>query len=286
MTKQLSPSAQKIIRGYLGLPFANVTGVCCPYFNNAKLGQRGQLKVLIGKGSPEEIVEEAKIISIQYCKGLFDKNGLCDIHSDHPAPHEQAECVRQFLVDSNLGVDCSGFVTNVLRAHFIETKKVDLAKKLFIAPTKNLLRRIIARLRPVEQINVDVLANDKNAMIINDLRMIQPADLIIMLKTGPNKNHNHVLLITETDGEIIKYAHARAWSSEGKYGHGVSEGVITITNQNQGLLAQTWEEKNNVNENNETYLEAKQAETLEIRRLNLSSSPQRGSRQPDTGFPL
>jgi len=271
MPETLSPAAQKIIQGYLSLPFANVFGVRCPYFNNTKLGQRGQLKVLIGKGAPKEIVEEAKIISIQYCKGIFNKDGLCDVHLDHPAPHEQAECVRQFLVDNNLGVDCSGFVANILRAHFWETKKIDFARKLFIGNKINLWRRFIARLRPVEQISVAVLANDKNSQTINNLAEVKPGDLIIMLKTGPNKNHNHALLITETDGRKVKYAHARAWSGEGKYGHGAAEGIITVNDLNQGLLAQTWEEKGSVNQDNETYVEAKQAEILTIKRLWISN---------------
>lgn len=271
MNEQLSSAAQKMIQEYISLPFANVAGVRCPYFNNARMGQRGQLKVLIGKGTPAEIVEEAKIISLQYCRGVFDKKGLCDVHADHPASHAQAECVRQFLVDSNLGVDCSGFVVNVLRAHFAETKKTDFTKKLFIYPKTNLWRHFIARFRPVEQISVAVLASDKNSDIVTDLAKIKPADLIIMLKTGPNKNHNHILLVTGIEVNKIHYAHARAWSEEGKYGHGVSEGVITLVNPNQGLLEQTWEEKGKVNQNNETYLEAKQDSVLQVRRINLSS---------------
>ncbi len=268
MTK-LSPSAEKTIHDYLNLPFVGVAGVRCPYFNNARLGQRGQLKVLIGKGTPEEIVEEAKIISIQYSKDVFDKNGVFNAHVDHPAEHEQAECIRQFLVDNNLGVDCSGFVTNVLQKHFLETRKIDLARKLFVTPKKNILRWIISRLRPIEQISVGVYANDVNTSVVRDLQTIQPADLIIMLKTGPNKNHNHILLVTETDGDKIKYAHARAWSGEGKYGHGVSEGTISLADPNKGLLERVWEEKEKIGENNETYLEAKQASVLEIRRINF-----------------
>lgn len=97
--------------------------------------------------------------------------------------------------------------------------------------------------------------------------MIQPADLIIILKTGPNKNHNHILLVTEAGGNQIKYAHARAWSGEGKYGHGVAQGTITIINPEKGLMAQVWEEKNKTGKDNETYLEANVAETLEIRRI-------------------
>ncbi|TSC84886.1 MAG: Uncharacterized protein G01um101413_270 [Parcubacteria group bacterium Gr01-1014_13] len=266
---KLSPSALKTIHDYFNLPFIGVSGVRCPYFNNARLGQRGQLKVLIGKGTPEEIVEEAKIVSIQYRANVFDKNGVFNAHVDHPAQHEQAECIRQFLVDNNLGVDCSGFVTNVLQKHFQETKGIDFVKKLFVTSKKNFLRWIISRLRPVEQISVAVYANNKNTSVINDLKTVQPGDLVVALKTGPNKNYNHILLVEEIDGNKIKYAHARTWSSEGKYGHGVSQGTITITNPKKGLLEQVWEEKNKTGEDNETYLEAKQAEVLEIRRIKL-----------------
>ena len=265
----LSPSALKTIHDYLNLPFVGIAGVRCPYFNNARLRQRGQLKALVGKGSPQEIVEEAKIISVQYHKDIFDKNGVFNGHTDHPAEHEQVECIRQFLVDNNLGVDCSGFVTNVLQKHFWETNKINLAKKLFITPKKNFLRWLISRLRPVEQIGVSVYANDKNTVIIDKLSEIQPADLIVILKTGPNKTRDHILLITEVNGNKIKYVGARAWSSEGKYGHGVSEGAIAITHPDKGLLEQTWEEKNKINEDNESYLEAKQASVLQIRRINL-----------------
>lgn len=267
--EKLSPSAIQTIHDYLNLPFTGISGVRCPYFNNAKLGQRGQLKVLIGKGTPEEIVEEAKIVAIQYRSNVFDKNGIFSAHVVHPAEHEKVECIRQFLVDNNLGVDCSGFVTNVLRKYFQETKEVDLAKTLFVTPKKSFLRWIISRLRPVEQISVNVYADDKNTAVITDLKTIQPGDLVVILKTGPNKNHNHILLVEEVDYNKIKYAHARAWSSEGKYGHGVSRGTITIANPEKGLLEQIWEEKEKTNENNETYLEAKQASVLEIRRIKL-----------------
>lgn len=269
MPEQLSPQAQKTIQEYFNLPFANVPGVRCPYFNNAKLGQRGQLRVLIGKGAPAEIAEEAVIISHQYSRGVFHKNGLGDVHGDHPAEHEQTECVRQFLTDNNLGVDCSGFVANVLRTHFKETKKIDLAKKIFIAPKIKFWRWLISRLRPLEQISVAVLADEKNSTVVADLATVRAADLIIMLKTGPSKNHNHVLLVTANDGQKITYVHARAWSSEGKYGHGVSEGFIAITNPNQGLLEQAWEEKGKTNQDNETYLQAKQTSVLQVRRIDL-----------------
>lgn len=269
MPSVLSLSAQNIINDYFNLPFPDVSEARCPYFNNAKLGQRGQLKVLIGKGAPAEIVEEAKIISIQYRQNVFDKKDLSGIHFDHPASHEQTECVRQFLIDNNLGVDCSGFVTNVLRAHYKDVAGFDLAKKFFITPKKNFLRWLIARLRPVEQMSVAVYANNKNTEIVKEIGKIQPGDVVIMLKTGPNKNHNHILLITETDQNKLGYVHARAWSVEGKYGHGVSRGTISIINPEKWLVEQKWEENGKINDNNETFLEAAQAEVFEVRRVKI-----------------
>ncbi|OGH91519.1 MAG: hypothetical protein A2534_02340 [Candidatus Magasanikbacteria bacterium RIFOXYD2_FULL_39_9] len=249
---RLSTQAEKVIEGYLNLPFSQITGVRCPYFNNARLGQRGQLKVLIGKGTPQEILEEAKIIAIQYKQDIFSVN--------------DPEQIRKFLIEHNLGIDCSGFITNVLKAQFAAKGK-NLTKQIFITPKRNILRWMISQLRPVEQMNVKVFANDKNTKTITDLKEVEAGDLIAMIDTGPNKNHDHILLVTETDGNVIKYAHARAWSSEGRYKHGVSTGTITINNPDKGLLDQTWEEKDMFNHDNETFWEAKDATILQIRRL-------------------
>ncbi len=249
---KLSREAEKVIEDYLNLPFPQTSGVRCPYFNNARLGQRGQLKVLIGKGTPKEILEEAKIIAIQYKQNIFSIN--------------DPELIRKFLIEHNLGVDCSGFITNVLKAQF-SAKGKNLTKQIFITPKRNIFRWLISRLRPVEQMNVKVYANDKNTKIISDLKEIDAGDLVVMISTGPNKNHDHILLITETDGNIVKYAHARAWSSEGRYKHGVSTGTITINNPDKGLLDQTWEEKGTLNHANETFWEVKDATVLQIRRL-------------------
>lgn len=265
MPETLSDSALKLINDYFNLPFAGVSGVRCPYFNNAKNRQRGQIRALIGKGLPPEIVDEAKIISIQYKKGIFDKDGHCCLHAQHQEAHK--ECIQKFLADNNLGIDCSGFISHILIKHFAETKKIHLAKKMFTVPRRNFLRWAVSKLRPVEQMGVRVYADDRNTTTINNISVIKPADLIVMLKTGPKNNRNHMLLITENADDVIKYAHSRAWSSEGQYGHGVAKGQIKIINPNGGLLEQEWEEKNVTGETNETLTEAKQAQILQIRRL-------------------
>src|SRR3989339_1439893 len=185
----LSPSAQKVIHDYFNLPFLKVDGVRCPYFNNARAGTRGQLRVLIGKGSPKEIVEEAKIISIQYCKGIFDVNGMCCIHPDQNE-HPEASCLYRFLIDNNLGVDCSGFITHVLTAHYKEAKGINLPKKIIMTLKLNFFKKLIAKLRPIEHINVGAYAIDPISAIIK-LKDAQPGDLIIMLETGPKNERNH-----------------------------------------------------------------------------------------------
>ncbi len=248
---KLSPQAEKVITDYLNLPFPT-QGVRCPYFNNARVRQRGQLKVLIGKGTPQEILEEARIIATQYKQDIFT--------------FTDPEQIRKFLIEHRLGIDCSGFITGVLKEEYA-AKGADLTKRIFITPKTNVLRWLISRLRPVEQISVNVYANDKNTEIIYNLSEIKAGDLIVMLKTGPNKNHDHILLVTETNGNVIQYAHARAWSSEGRYGHGVAAGTITLTEPDKSILYQTWEEKNKTNEDSETFIEAKQATILQIKRL-------------------
>lgn len=258
----LSPTAEKIIDQYFNLPFPGISGVRCPYFNNTRLKQRGQLRVLVGKGSPEEIVEESKIISIQYKCGIFVQGGAAC------PPGITAEMIGKFLVDHNLGIECSGFVSQIIRADYWDKKKFDFTKKMFIASPRHLGRYLISKLRPIENIGVRIYGNDKNSHPVK-LCEIQSGDLILMFETGPLKKRNHVLLARDVSGNKIEYVHARAWSSEGHYGHGVSKGTITVVKSDGGLLDQEWVELGFTGDKNETFLEAKNANKLEIRRLNF-----------------
>ena len=259
-------SAQKILNEYFNLPFDGLLAVRCPYLNNARLKQRAQLRVLVGKGTPREIIEEAKIISIQYHAGLFDKSGHCCLHNEHTGEKISIDEIRKFLVDHNLGIECSGFVTQILRAHYKETAGVDIVRKFFITSPRHFTRWLVSLLRPVENISVRHYADDRNTQKIKWTEA-QVGDVVVMLETGPQNKRNHILLVTEKTTDTIKYAHAGAWSSEGKYGHGVAAGEIKITNKNGSLLDQQWLELEKTGEQNETYLEAKQAKVLELRRI-------------------
>ena len=169
---------------------------------------------------------------------------------------------QNFLIDNNLGIDCSGFITHVLQAHFQE---INFVKKLFIVKPKKIFRFIISKMRPIENISVKTYMNEKNTEVVDDLKKLKPADLIIMLKTGPQQKRNHILLVTEANERYIKYVHARAWSGEGQYGHGVCEGKIQITQPDGDILEQKWIELDKTE--NETFLQAKNAQTLSLRRI-------------------
>jgi hypothetical protein len=262
----LSQKATQCIKNYFNLPFKGLEGIRCPYFNNSKLRQRGQLRVLIGKGNPDEIVEEAQIISMQYHAGLFDKDGNCLVKND------KNKTVQNFLVDHRLGIECSGFVTHVLRTHFKETKKIDLLKKIHIVSKKRIFRWLISRLRPIENIDVKVYSNNINStVIVDDKKLnyndIQAGDFLILLETGPTKKRNHIILITDKKNNIVSYVHARAWESEGKYNHGVAEGFFKITTPTKKISEQDWHELGKIGQENETYLEVRDAQVAEIRRL-------------------
>lgn len=280
----LSPQAQTILNHYLSLPFKGIPNLRCPYYINARARKRGALRVLTGKGLPEEIVEEAQIISVQYHHGIFDHDGDCCIYHRDEEIDEQTKqtAITKFLIDHGLGIDCSGLATHILRAHFLETRNIDLTKKFIKNIPGSWLRKIIMRFRAVENIGVKSgYANDKNTEKLGDetsgydYKKIQTGDVIVMLETGPNNKRNHIIIITDCDGSTIHYAHSRAWSAEGQYGHGVNIGEIKITAPGQGLLKQEWAERSpalspdlfhQVN-TNETFLEAKNARVLEIRRI-------------------
>ncbi len=258
----LSSLAEELIDEYFNLPFPGVAGVRCPYFNNTRKRSRGQLRTLVGKGTPKEIVEESKIISTQYHLGIFEND--CSVCKQNLTPDD----IRKFMIDHDLGIECSGFVSQVLRVHYIESKGVDFARKIYIYPISKFLRYVISILRPIENINVQVLADDRNSTTVN-LGEAAAGDIITMLDTHPTKKINHVMLIRDVKDNKIQYVHARTWSSEGRYGHGIMNGTIEIIYPKDNLISQRWTEKNLSGEQNETFLEARRAKVLQIRRVKI-----------------
>lgn len=252
----LSQHAFRVMNDYVELPFPHKK-VNCPYFNNSRNKVRGGLRVNIGKGTPEEIIEES------YIEALKQKINLDDLDETQ---------TKKFLVDNNFGVDCSALVYHVLQEEVKNKRCRSIANCITFPEIKNPIRRIIARIRTVENASVNVLSHPKNSQKIC-LNKVKPGDIIIMSETGKDHKMNHILLIYKTDsldGQIKKiyYVHSFHWTTEGLYNHGVRKGTIEIINDDEDILKQRWIENEQENKNNETYQHAKMAKKLCLKRLN------------------
>jgi hypothetical protein len=252
----LSPAALKIITNYLALPFA-AGAVQCPYYNNDRLKVRGGLRALVGKGSPQDILDEAMIIS------LHDK---IDIKTLEP------DAIKKFLVDHRIGVDCSALVYYTLDAEFKARHKYELAHYLYFPQAKNFIRKILVKLRPAENTGVNVLADEHNSVVVA-LKDAQPGDYITMQNPSVTPDIAHVVLIHKIDYEngapkTLYYTHSIPWQSDGRYGHGVRQGSITIKALTGPLTTQEWVENGKTGADNETYTKRVcGASSLALRRL-------------------
>ena len=115
MEKQISlPNGTKeIIKSYFELPLGGKK-VKCPYFMNLK-GERAGLRVMIGKGTVEEIVHEVMVWA--QLKGV----GLNKMSTEE---------IRSFMIKKGIGIDCSGFAVYVLDAWFKEIYHAHLWESL------------------------------------------------------------------------------------------------------------------------------------------------------------
>lgn len=247
--KLLSEKATSVINHFKNF---NVGFAVCsiPYYNNRRIKARARLRAQIGKGSPKEILEEAESVAVSQKVNLKALDSIS---------------LKKFLVDNNLGIDCSGLAYYILNAE-MEAKGKGKLKLSY--PHSNILRALF---RPIENADVATLAHEKNSRPI-ELRYIQPGDMIIMQGGPDNKDRDHVLIVHEVDYKddvvvAIGYTHAVAWPTDGEYGHGLRQGRIKITNIERPITEQEWVEAEMTSDNNYTYTRALKSKT-ELRRLN------------------
>ncbi|MBU0975455.1 MAG: hypothetical protein ABIE03_02350 [Patescibacteria group bacterium] len=229
-TLQLPESVRYFVNQYFNL-LLNGKKVRCPYYINIKkYRQRMNLRVLIGKGSPEEIIQESLIF--EKLRGVdFANMTVGDI--------------REFLVKRRLGIDCSGFVVQILDYWLRSERKKHLWNYLEY-PKQSLYRKIARILRPVENIPANYLSGDLNSEKISDLNKILPGDIIrskIPKRAKGLLDQFHVLLISEVvkdDNDTVvsfKYVHStRFYRSE----HGVRVGEVRISDPSASLCSQEW----------------------------------------------
>jgi len=178
-TISLSTSAQETIDSYLKMKIGNKT-IACPYFINRLRAYAG-LRVFLGKGTANEIIEEAQLIAQQ-------KNINLETISEQE--------LYQFLAKHHLGIDCSALAIYILKSEYKEKNQINIIPRIHIVSFwKNPFRCLISLTRPIENISVRVLASNKNSEEIKNLNQILPGDMII------HQNLRHVLLIKKTEKE-------------------------------------------------------------------------------------
>jgi len=242
-TKLLSQRALSIIDGYRN--FAIGSTVCSiPYYNNKRLRARAKLRAQIGKGSPKDIFEEVENLAVKEKVNLQNIDSLS---------------LKKFLVDRNIGIDCSGLVYHVLEP-----------RHLSFPFATGFIGRLRAKIRPAENMGVASLAHEKNSKEI-PLTQAEPGDIITMVD---GTERDHILLIHQVDYEdlfpaVIHYTHSVAWPTDGEYGHGVRQGMIKITDMSKPITEQEWIENEKTGVENYTFMRATKSVTTLRRPLFL-----------------
>jgi hypothetical protein len=262
-TKTISQGALDVIDGYLN--FSNEAfSISIPYYNNRRSRVRFGLRSLIGKGSVEDIHDEVRLIALK------EKKSIEKMPSD---------AFKKFLVDHNVGIDCSGFCYHVLDAESVVRGKGSLKSRLSFPYAKKLFGKLFAKIRPAENAGVSTFAHNDNSTVV-ELADALPGDFITMLceekdaKTGVIKNYNHIVLIHKIDYSngmpaVLYYTHSMAWPSDGEYGHGVRQGMIGVTDIHAPITSQRWTENGKTGSDNFTHARALKSHSTEIRRLRL-----------------
>ena len=240
ITETIPEQIKQLAWKYSHLALGNKS-VTAPYYINDK--RRKDLRAMVGKGTPDEIIVEAKIW--EKLKG-----------ADFDQMSEQE--IKDFLTTKGIGIDCSGFVIHLMNEWYRNKTGKSIWNKL--TPLKQSpIWRIRYNLRPAENMGADIITDDDNSVPI-ELKDVRPGDLI-RSKAKKNNGH-HIMLISEVNRDdtqegnpiiSIKYIHSSPYFGKE---NGIREGEIKITDINKPLQDQEWleQDENGVKHTLEGYL--------------------------------
>ncbi len=204
-----------VIRGYEHLQVAPNVFVRCPYYRNPSSGvKKWGLSVFSGKGSPQDIEEELKIIE-----------KLEGVTFGVMSPEDVEFVMRKY----RLGVDCAGFIAHVMDAWMKESTGRPLVRHL--VPYGGFLQRIFWRFRPFTHMSVRALISEANSFP-STLSEVLPGDLMVFL--GEIDHAAIVVSVKREEGRPIEvsYAHSAYEKGDGK----IKTGVFTVENTSQGSV--------------------------------------------------
>lgn len=249
ISEKIPQEVRELIDHYFNLDIGGKK-VQTPYYRN-KNRVRGELRVLVGKGSPAEIEEEVRIYA--KLRGV-DLTSLSSLE------------IREFMRSEAIGVDCSGYVSHILST-WVKTRGHKSLHGLIKTPPLTLFKRFLFGLRTIENISSELLTSELNCTKV-DLCDVRIGDLIRL--KGVKQGHHIAIIIdvTKKDGKMIEITYTH--SSE-RYApeEGVRIAKIKVLNQSKSLEDQKWLEEDaaGVNWTYKGYLTQKEDNGL--RRLNF-----------------
>ncbi len=227
MVLEINNSVLNTINKYKNLSLGDKS-VQTPYFINSL--RKKDLRAMIGKGTPDEIITEARIW--EKLKGKnFNKMSV--------------EEIKLFLIERGLGVDCSGFIVHVLNDWYKSKHNRSVWHKFKVS--NSLRSRLRYFLRPAENLGAETLTNLNNCDSVL-LKDVMVGDLI--RSKSPKLKANHIMIVTKVEKDndkliSIEYTHSSPYFG---LNNGVKSGLIKVTNLDKGLEDQEWLELDHNNE--------------------------------------
>lgn len=227
----MSPASQKLSKIVASYTEFQVAGkkVAIPYAlaasyddNPYDTGRPTRHANFSGKGRPEQIKQALqKATTTKY----FD------------LAKASANEIAQFMTQEGIGMDCSGFVYNVLDAYLRSSGQPSLNH--LVLRSNNLvgkLERLILRKFWVRRCSADTLTNNFNTTEISKAGDVMPGDMIRLTPAG--WHGKHIAIVVAATPTQITYAH----SSEYTKTQGPHTATIKIRDSQAGLEAQDWQE--------------------------------------------
>ncbi len=229
MSNSLYELANEYINFRIGFKKINVPYAISSYAikkygigSNIQAATTGKFENYSGKGTPNQI-RKALINAAKKENFNLDKATSKDIY--------------KFMESHGIGIDCSGFVYNILNTYLI--KKENKSLDNIILRYKGVLgyfERFLLVKNRVRRSSANTLTNDLNTIKINKVKDIELADIIRL--THSDWKGKHIAIIVDVNKKYITYA----MSSEYTKIKGAHFGRIKIIDPDKSLEKQQWEE--------------------------------------------
>lgn len=152
--------------------------------------------------------------------------------------------IKSFMITQGIGVDCSGFVYNVINSYLLKAGLLGLDSQILrFGGLKGKVERRILSWNRVRRASADTLTNHLNTVAIKKVSELKSGDLI---RLSPlDWTGKHVLVVVEVTESYIFYAHSSANTEQ----DGPHISWIKILDANEGLEKQEWLELTKSGEN-------------------------------------